>query len=324
MDPGLKRTLLSYMMLLTTSIVWPHESTPSYLQLRIDNEKLIVHFKYPLDQNGNAMIEIGFPKSWRAVDSYYSEIGTTGFFDATYEVGQMQDSIEINRRSDSKGPLIVSLSENGNTHTSLVHSKVNRWEIDLDASFSRWQLFSDYTLIGIEHILLGLDHILFVLALLFLARGKQLLLAVTSFTIAHSITLLMSSLNILYLPIAVTEALIAFSLVLMATEVLKPIPERNTNYITLGFVFGLLNGLGFAGALSDLGLPGNHVLLSLFSFNLGVEIGQLLFIGIALVLFTMFKKLVPRIRLSRVCGYLIGSLGVYWLIVRSLNVWNGY
>ena len=144
-----------------------------------------------------------------------------------------------------------------------------------------------YLKLGVEHILLGIDHLLFVLALLIIARGGwQVVKTVTAFTVAHSITLAAATLGLVHVPQRPVEALIALSIAFVATEIVRDRDGRaglaaRAPWI-VAFAFGLLHGFGFAGALSEVGLPQGHIPLALLFFNLGVEVGQLVFIAAVL------------------------------------------
>jgi hypothetical protein len=140
--------------------------------------------------------------------------------------------------------------------------------------------------------------------------------------LAHSITLIISTLKIIAIPSTVVEALIAFSIVLMAVEVFKPaILHNSRNYVAMAFFFGLLHGFGFAGVLSELGLPEGNLLLALFSFNVGVELGQLVFIGAVLILMPILERLIERDTIVKTCSYVIGSVGAFWFLDRTIGVW---
>ncbi|MEE8558094.1 MAG: HupE/UreJ family protein [Myxococcota bacterium] len=187
-----------------------------------------------------------------------------------------------------------------------------------------------YLMLGTEHILLGADHLLFVLALLLLAGGARLVGAVTAFTVAHSLTLVAAVLGWLHVPAAPVEASIALSIVFVAAEVLhagEGLARRKP--WTVAFAVGLLHGLGFAGALSEVGLPDHAIPLALACFNLGVELGQLLFIAAVLALVVLPSLLTPTKgarpiarQLHRPAAYTIGTLGAFWLIDRTLSFWQ--
>ncbi|MEQ8744280.1 HupE/UreJ family protein [Parasphingorhabdus sp.] len=180
-----------------------------------------------------------------------------------------------------------------------------------------------YTILGVEHILLGFDHLFFVLALVLLLKGGWLVAkTVTAFTIAHSLTLVGSTLGLLSLPPQPVEAVIALSIIFLAIEVVKAKPDEirlseRFPWI-VAFLFGLLHGFGFAGALAEIGLPEGDVPLALLTFNLGVEIGQLVIVAVALAALHAIRKfqglwLQPT---KTAMAYGIGIISTYWFIER--------
>src|SRR5262245_37050233 len=188
---------------------------------------------------------------------------------------------------------------------------------------SGWSVAGLYLKLGVEHILLGVDHLLFVLALLIITRGAWLLIrTVTAFTVAHSITLALATLGYVHVPSAPVEALIALSIAFVAVEIVRQSEGRagltaEAPWL-VAFTFGLLHGLGFAGALSEIGLPDGHIPLALLFFNVGVEIGQVMFIAAMLCALAMIRRI--RGRWPRWTGlaapYAIGSIAMFWVIER--------
>ncbi|WP_343225906.1 HupE/UreJ family protein [Luteolibacter marinus] len=188
-----------------------------------------------------------------------------------------------------------------------------------------------YFVLGVEHILLGIDHLLFVLALLLIIDSRRKLVGtITAFTLAHSITLALASLGYVSLPGPPVEAVIALSIVLVALEILRK--RRGDHPATarwpwvVAFGFGLLHGFGFAGALSDIGLPQKSVPLALLLFNVGVEAGQLLFVAAVLLLAAGTKRLPVRLPgwTKLIPPYAIGSLAMFWVIERSWDFTLGH
>lgn len=181
-----------------------------------------------------------------------------------------------------------------------------------------------YAGLGVEHILFGFDHLLFVAGLFMLvANIRTLVWTVTSFTLAHSLTLALVTLDVISVPRPPVEAFIALSIVFVAVEVIrqrdgKPGLASNRPWI-VAFTFGLLHGLGFASALAEIGLPQNHIPLALLFFNVGVEIGQTLFVAALLALTEVARRLAAPAQLfaARLAScYGIGGLASYWLIDR--------
>jgi hypothetical protein len=180
-----------------------------------------------------------------------------------------------------------------------------------------------YGVLGVEHILTGIDHLLFVLALLIITGGGwKLVKTVTAFTISHSLTLTAATLGFVHVPQRPVEAVIALSIVFVAAEILRI--HRGAESITsrapwvVAFSFGLMHGLGFAGGLSEAGLPAGHVPTALLFFSLGVEAGHFLFIGVVLAFIALVRRIrIPFPRWAEVVPpYAIGSVAMFWVIQR--------
>jgi hydrogenase/urease accessory protein HupE len=179
-----------------------------------------------------------------------------------------------------------------------------------------------YTVLGVEHILGGFDHLLFVLVLLFLVKfNRRLVWTITAFTLAHSVTLVSSALGWLTLRSPPVEATIALSIVLVAAEALHDRQTLSRRWPALvAFLFGLVHGLGFAGALQDIGLPQQHLTVALLTFNLGVELGQLCVVGFAYLVHRTLGRM-PTFQLARAPAvYAIGAVAAYWSIDRVVSI----
>ncbi len=182
----------------------------------------------------------------------------------------------------------------------------------------RGEIASAYTVLGVEHILGGIDHLLFVISLLVLVGfRRQLVWTITAFTAAHSLTLASAALGWLTLRSPPVEATIALSIVLVVAEALQQRQSLSKRWpAAVAFLFGLMHGLGFAGALKEVGLPQNYLPTALLTFNIGVEIGQLLAVATAWLIWRALRRwpLVERGRLPLLYG--IGSLAAYWSWLR--------
>jgi hydrogenase/urease accessory protein HupE len=193
-----------------------------------------------------------------------------------------------------------------------------------DDKRGRSEIASAYTVLGIEHILSGYDHLLFVFGLLFLVGfGRKLLWTITAFTAAHSLTLASAALGLLTLRSPPVEATIALSIVLVAGEALNTRMTLARRWpAVLAFLFGLVHGLGFAGALKDVGLPENHLPTALLTFNIGVEIGQLMTVAAAWLAWRALKRwpLVAQGRVPLLYG--IGSVAAYWSWLRVAAIFG--
>jgi hydrogenase/urease accessory protein HupE len=199
----------------------------------------------------------------------------------------------------------------------------------VDAAPGRLAVARTYLQLGVEHILLGFDHLLFVLALLLLVGPtRRLVSTVTAFTVAHSLTLAAATLGAVHVPPQPVEASIALSIAFVAAELVHSrqgrvsLTERRPWIVA--FVFGLLHGLGFAGALSEVGLPVQAIPLALLFFNVGVEIGQLLFIGVALAVLVLGRRVDVRAPAWAwpVPAYAIGTVAAFWTLERVAGFWG--
>jgi len=193
----------------------------------------------------------------------------------------------------------------------------------LEASPSRFNVATTYFVLGVEHILFGIDHLLFVLALVMLVKGmRRLIGTITAFTVAHSVTLAAATLGWMNVAGPPVEAVIALSIVFVAAEIVHGKGGREglaarAPWI-VAFSFGLLHGFGFAGALSEVGLPGNAIPLALLFFNVGVEVGQLLFVAAVLVFLAIARRpLASAPRWVTVApAYAIGTVAMFWTLQR--------
>jgi hydrogenase/urease accessory protein HupE len=187
-----------------------------------------------------------------------------------------------------------------------------------------------YLYLGIEHILLGIDHLLFVLGLLLIVRDRWMLVkTVTAFTIAHSLTLAVATFGVAQIAAAPLNAAIALSILFLGPEIVRTWRGETSFTIrhpwVVAFAFGLLHGFGFASGLAALGLPQGEIPLALLLFNVGVEIGQLAFVIVVILLERSFRLLEihwPRV-VEQLPGYLVGTLGAFWTIQRVAILFRG-
>ena len=223
---------------------------------------------------------------------------------------------------------------NGEEHLRILKPSETEWTVP-DAE-NRFSVASQYTALGIEHIWIGIDHLLFVACLLFIARTpRRLLITITGFTVAHSITLALSALNLVRIPTPPVEAMIALSVVFMAWEIAKDNRESLTHRypVAVAASFGLLHGFGFAAVLRDIGLPQTELPTALLFFNVGVEIGQVLFVLALVAVFWLLRPLFVRLLRSAAdndvhwssltvpASYLIGAVASMWMIERVARFW---
>ncbi|MDX1496972.1 MAG: HupE/UreJ family protein [Salinisphaeraceae bacterium] len=215
------------------------------------------------------------------------------------------------------------LLQDGSRHQALLDARQNSFTIPNKATGS--EVMGRYFVLGIEHLILGPDHLAFLLGLLFLVSGwRRLVFTLTAFTLGHSVTLSLAALNIVALPQAITELGIAISIVVLARELLS----RNNSWIKrypmwMAGGFGLLHGLGFAGALSHIGLPQTEVVSALLGFNLGIEAAQLMIVACLVVALQAFKAFglpaqsLDSLRARVIPAYIMGALAMMWCMERA-------
>ena len=247
---------------------------------------------------------------------------------STYHTGGQAlpaSTLRINGLDAVPNDVLVRVAlQDGTQYSTILRAGNSSYTIPEQAT--KLRVAGDYWLMGTIHILEGADHLLFVFALLLIVTGLiALLKAVTAFTLAHSITLAMATLGLVNMPSAPTEAIIALSIVFLAAEIVHKrmgmagVTERWPWVIA--FIFGLFHGLGFAGALSEIGLPQHEIPLALLMFNIGVETGQLIFIAIVLMLIALLKRLPLRLPQEswRLVPYAIGGVAAFWTIDRVMS-----
>ncbi|WP_245317518.1 HupE/UreJ family protein [Rhizobium sp. N122] len=218
--------------------------------------------------------------------------------------------------------------QDGTVETTMIHPS-QPW-IDFAATRSPLAAARAYFVSGIQHILLGIDHLLFVFGLLFIVRSRWMLVkTITAFTVAHSITLAVATLGEIAVPALPLNAVIALSILFLGPEIIRVWRGQTSFTIrhpwVVSFAFGLLHGFGFASGLTALGLPQGDIPFALLMFNLGVEAGQLAFVGLILLLTAALKSI--EIRLPRglqlMPAYVVGILGAYWTIDRIAAMLGG-
>jgi hydrogenase/urease accessory protein HupE len=216
--------------------------------------------------------------------------------------------------------LQIALAD-GTTHSAILRPKSTSFVVP--AEESSWEVASSYWIMGTTHILTGIDHLLFVLALMLIVPGYWMLFkTITAFTVAHSLSLGLAALGFVHVPPGPTEAVIALSILFLALEVVRSrqgkfgLTERAPWIVA--FLFGLFHGLGFAGALTQIGLPEHAIPLALFMFNVGVETGQILFVSGVLVVTAALRRLpfAWPAESWRLAPYAIGSAAAFWTIER--------
>jgi hydrogenase/urease accessory protein HupE len=304
-----------------------HESRPAYLEIKeIAPSRYDVLWRTPLLAGARLPILLRLPRDARPV--------------TPPSVRELTDSVVERRVVEIPGGLagrridVVGLeatitdvlvrAELGNsTRVTMVVRPSHPW-IEIAATPGRAAVAVTFLLHGLQHIALGMDHLLFVLGLLLIVKdGRTLVETITAFTVAHSITLAIAAVGDADAPVDALNAAIALSILFLGPEIVRS--WRNGSSLTIrhpwvvAFLFGLLHGLGFAGALSGAGLPRAELPFALLTFNLGVEVGQLAFVLLILLLERSFAQLEIRwpAWARALPGYAVGSIGAFWTIQRT-------
>jgi hydrogenase/urease accessory protein HupE len=328
--------LLLLLSLLGAPAVHAHEVRPAYLQIRQagavtydvlwkvpargDDMRLGLYVELPPDcvrlgDGRSAFADNAFTERWR--------VRCTG--------GLTGGSIHIAGLAATMTDALVRIERLDGT-TQVARLTPAAPTLVVEAAPTRTQVAATYTRLGVEHILTGVDHLLYVLAMLLLVKGwKRIVATMTAFTATHSLTLTAATLGWVHVPQPPVEACIALSIILVAREIVCS--GRGESGLTdrwpwvVSFAFGLLHGFGFAGALSEVGLPQSAIPVALLFFNLGVELGQLLFV-VAVLTFMAWGRRFGRGLHSRLAdlhptgvmrlmpAYAIGSVATFWLIQR--------
>ena len=302
-----------------------HEVRPGYLEIReFKPGSYDVLWKVPASGEFRLAMYVRLPKDCTGAPSSGAMVGGAFVerFRANCPGGLTGKEVTIDGLSATRTDVLARVERlDGTTQTTRLTPESPSFEVT--AAPSRFEVAKTYFALGIEHILLGVDHLLFVLGLLFLVGNwKRLVATVTAFTVAHSITLAAATLGYANVPMPPVEAAIALSILFLGPEIVRRWRGETSftirNPWVVAFAFGLLHGFGFASALTSAGLPASDVPVALLCFNIGVEIGQLGFVGLVLILERGFQRIpVAWPDWVRVLpGYAVGTMGAFWTIQR--------
>lgn len=312
-------------VLASLSQVAAHEVRPAYLELREETPGVFgVLLKTPMQGDARLALSARFSGKVEALSQVMSRPTGTAMVQ-TWQVRAVEplagQTVSIEGLQATMTDALVRMEfVDGKVWVERLTPAAPSAEIP--SAQSSWEVASTYLASGIEHILFGFDHLLFVSSLMLIVRNwRTLIKTITAFTVAHSITLTFATLGWATLPSAPVEAMIALSIVLVAVEAVRM--ERGETIMTtswpwiVAFAFGLLHGFGFAGALVEVGLPQGDIPLALVSFNLGVEIGQLMFIAAILAVVAAAKQVfaMPR-QVVIASAYGIGTIAAFWTVER--------
>jgi len=320
------RLISLILLLITATSGMAHEVRPGYLEItETTPERYQVLWKIPM--KGDAVLRMTpvFPETCKeqtppssrkvaaAMVKQWSIICAGGLKDVDIAIEGLQNTLT---------DVLARVTHAGGA-TQTVRLAPDNIRFTVSGIPSTLEVITTYLSLGIEHILLGIDHLLFVFALLLIVQGwRRLVGTITAFTVAHSITLAAATLGYVNVPQAPVEAVIALSILFLATEIIHmqqgKIGLAQRYPWLVAFIFGLLHGFGFAGALSEIGLPQSDIPLALLFFNVGVEVGQLIFVATVLLIGMVLKRLIsqPMRWGETVITYMIGGIAAFWTIER--------
>ncbi len=329
-----RRIAIALVILLAAAPASAHELRPAYLELRQTSQDAYdVLFKVPA---GGESLRLGlyveFPDDVKKTREPANEY-VNGAFVERYGIvragGLAGSTIRIRGLDVTTAEVLVRL-EGKDGRSQVVRLTSARPELTVEASPTAWQVALTYMRLGRDHIVLGVDHLLFVLGLLLIVPDRWMLLkTITSFTVAHSLTLAAATLGYASAPVAPLNAAIALSILFLGPEIVRY--RRGETSLTIrhpwivAFAFGLLHGFGFASGLSTLGIPSGEIPWALLCFNLGVEAGQIGFVLLVLLLMRSLANLEFRWPpwVEPLPAYAVGSLGAFWTIQRTWMMLRG-
>lgn len=317
--------------LFVTQLAHAHRFAPSLLKVNeIAPMQYNMVWKTPAQGTSNTPLRPLWPQSCEVTNASPAQLEGTGKVSSWQlhcsglgEDGLVGETLGVSGLGANQASAMVMVSLlDGRQYQQVLNAE--QAEFVIPAESSAGDVMSDYATLGMEHIWGGIDHLLFVFGLLLLVGGgARLLWTITAFTVGHSITLSLVTLGFFDYPVALVEFAIALSIFVLAVELTRTSKHdmlwRNPWWLAGGF--GLLHGMGFAGALADTGLPQDNVPLALLFFNIGIEIGQIAFILLVLAVWYVIRRpLEPcRDRLLPVPIYVLGALSAMWCIERGLE-----
>jgi hydrogenase/urease accessory protein HupE len=320
------RCLALVVLLIAAAPACAHESRPGYLELReVSEGRYEVLWKQPAVGDLVLRLSPVFPETCSViqVDRQLLPGVMATRFTLSCPAGLAGSTIRFAGLEDTITNVLVRVyHQDGSEETYLVHPSAPF--VTLRGAAGWTDRAGSYLQLGIEHIMLGVDHLLFVLGLLLIIRDRWTLVkTISAFTVAHSLTLAVATLGYASLPGPPLNAAIALSILFLGPEIVRTWRSETSLTIqhpwVVAFAFGLLHGFGFASGLTATGLPRGEIPLALLLFNVGVELGQLGFVLLILLLERAFRQLEIRwpVWVAHAPGYLVGSLGAFWTIQRA-------
>lgn len=304
---------------------------PAYLELReagssaVDHQSYDVTWKVPAQGDSRLAVQVRFPVDTTQISPPQGMFAGNAYVERwkiSRRGGLTGQTVSIDGIAGGVTDVIVRIERQDGT-SQMEHLLPQEPQFIVKGPTTTGEVAWSYLVLGVEHILGGIDHLLFVLALLLIVHGgKRIFATVTAFTVAHSITLVSATIGWVHMPGPPVEAMIALSIVFVAAEIVhglrgKPALTARSPWI-VAFAFGLLHGFGFAGALAEVGLPQRAISVALLMFNVGVELGQLIFVVFAVAARTLLIRMpvTTRAWMPYAAPYAIGTVAMVWVIER--------
>lgn len=307
--------------------VLAHESQPGLLQIKqVNPSRYQLNWRAPIYYGQPHPARLKLPENWQIVrEPTVRQLPDSALHGWIVDIqgGSINGSvIRFPGLEATITDVFVRISRMDGSETSLV-VRPTRPYVELRGERPWYQSAGEYLILGFHHILMGIDHLLFVMGLMIIVQGSRMLIkTITSFTVAHSVTLAIATLGLASIPGPPLNAAIALSILFLGPEIVRVWHGKTSFTIrhpwVVAFGFGLLHGFGFASGLSTVGMPKAEIPQALFMFNVGVELGQIAFVVLMLLIYRSLKILAfrwPR-WVEFMPGYTIGSLGAFWTIQR--------
>jgi len=321
------RIVVSLVFLLMSGLSIADEIRPGYLEISESSQDVFsILWKVPAKGDKKLSLYAELPDNCNNKTQATAQLVNGAYIQRWIVVcdgGLTDRTISISGLESTNTDVLLRMEfVKGSSQSVLLTPSSNSFQVPVEAS--SLQIIGTYTWLGITHILLGVDHLLFVFALLLIVNNmRRLLWTITAFTVAHSITLAGATLGLVYVPQQPVEAIIALSILFLAMEIVhgkngRPGAAARWPWL-VAFIFGLLHGFGFAGALAEVGLPQQAIPLALVFFNVGVELGQIVFVTCVLLLGWVLHRLKQKKLLDwteTAVVYSIGGLSSFWVFER--------
>lgn len=319
---------LACLLVLSAGLGHTHALAPALLSLQSETDgHYAVAWKVPLQRVAGNELRPLLPPACVAVSEPTAVVEGTGLVTRWSidcgAAGLVGKTLAVEGIGPSRADVLLRIGDRGVSLQRVLTATDPAFTVPEQQDWAG--VFRQYTLLGVEHLLLGLDHVLFVVALVLLVHGRgPLIKTITSFTVGHSVTLSAAVLGFVRFPQALAEVMIAVSIIVAFAAVIRDDPRsllKRWPWV-MAFCFGLLHGLGFAGALTEVGLPPADIPLALLAFNVGIELGQLFLIALLLISANVVRKLLPWFFSGwrAVPIYAVGTLSGFWFWQRLMGI----